>query len=99
MKKILALLLAVMTACSAFAAVSAADEKINATFLYVATDGSDAANGSADAPFATLQKAVEAAGYDKGFEKGIEQGVEQGIEYNIPYNVDTIKKGYPILCA
>ena len=45
------------------------------------------------------QKAVEAAGYDKGFEKGIEQGVEQGIEYNIPYNVDTIKKGYPILCA
>ena len=61
MKRILALLLAVMTACSAFAAVSAADEKINATFLYVATDGSDAANGSADAPFATLQKAVEAA--------------------------------------
>ena len=41
------------------------------------------------------QKAVEAAGYDKGVEKGI---FSTQI-YNIPYNVDTIKKGYPILCA
>ena len=45
------------------------------------------------------QKAIEAAGYDKGLEDGKRQGIEAGVEYNIPYNVDTIKKGYPILCA
>ena len=53
------------------------------------------------------QKAIEAAGYDKGLEDGQKQGIEigteqgrkQGIIYNIHYNVDTIKKGYPILCA
>lgn len=49
------------------------------------------------------QKAVEGAGYDKGLKAGIKQGIEQGIkkglEYNIPINIDTIKEGYPILCA
>ena len=32
-------------------------------------------------------------------EKGIEQGITKKQEYNIPINVDTIKEGYPILCA
>ena len=41
------------------------------------------------------QKAIEDAGYDKGFENGIRKEKS----YNIPINVDTIKEGYPILCA
>ena len=32
-------------------------------------------------------------------QKGIDQDIEVGTEYNIPINVDTIKEGYPILCA
>ena len=35
----------------------------------------------------------------QGMNRGMAQGISQGISYNIPYNVDTIKKGYPILCA
>lgn len=31
--------------------------------------------------------------------EGVEKGIFTKISYNIPYNVDTIKKGYPILCA
>ena len=50
-------------------------------------------------------------GYMKGIKEGIMEGKKtgliegrkEGIEYNIPYNipidVDTIEKGYPILCA
>ena len=37
--------------------------------------------------------------FEAGVEEGIEKGKKEGILYNIPYNVDTIKKGYPILCA
>lgn len=40
---------------------------------------------------------------ENGIKEGIEKGIEQGKIYNIPYNipidVDTIKEGYPILCA
>ena len=63
MKKILSMVITCMMILSCFAAVVSADdaEKIPATFLYVATDGSDSASGAADAPFATLNKAVEAA--------------------------------------
>ena len=32
-------------------------------------------------------------------EEGIEIGKKEGKKYNIPINVDTIKEGYPILCA
>lgn len=36
---------------------------------------------------------------DIGREKGIKEGRKEGKKYNIPINVDTIKEGYPILCA
>ena len=42
-------------------------------------------------------------GLKQGIKQGVEQGMEQGMEqqkiYNIPIDVDTIEKGYPILCA
>ena len=39
-------------------------------------------------------------GLEEGLEKGIKEGREKGIKkYNIPIDVDTIEKGYPILCA
>ena len=31
--------------------------------------------------------------------EGLEKGKKIGMQYNIPINVDTIKEGYPILCA
>ena len=34
-----------------------------------------------------------------GYMKGIKEGKKEGIIYNIPIDVDTIEKGYPILCA
>ena len=34
-----------------------------------------------------------------GIKQGREEGLKEGLEYNIPINVDTIKEGYPILCA
>ena len=35
----------------------------------------------------------------EGRKEGIKEGKERGRKYNIPINVDTIKEGYPILCA
>ena len=35
----------------------------------------------------------------KGLEEGKTKGLAEGEAYNIPINVDTIKEGYPILCA
>lgn len=41
--------------------------------------------------------------HKEGRKEGIEEGEKKGIlkvaRYNIPINVDTIKEGYPILCA
>ena len=34
-----------------------------------------------------------------GYMKGIKEGIMEGKKYNIPIDVDTIEKGYPILCA
>ena len=49
------------------------------------------------------QQAIQQYGYEQGIEHGIQQGVQQTkldvAKYNIPINVDTIKEGYPILCA
>ena len=36
---------------------------------------------------------------EEGIEKGRKEGRKEGKEYNIPISVDTIEKGYPILCA
>ena len=45
----------------------------------------------------------EKNGLEEGKKEGREEGKKEGkIErstYNIPINVDTIKEGYPILCA
>ena len=38
-------------------------------------------------------------GRKEGREEGRKEGREEGKAYNIPINVDTIKEGYPILCA
>ena len=38
-------------------------------------------------------------GHSEGLKDGISKGIKQGFEYNIPIYVDTIKEGYPILCA
>ena len=50
-------------------------------------------------------------GYMKGIKEGImegkkagliegrKEGIEENRKYNIPIDVDTIEKGYPILCA
>ena len=35
----------------------------------------------------------------KEIKKGVFEGSEDDWNYNIPINVDTIKEGYPILCA
>ena len=49
------------------------------------------------------ENAALATARAKGTEEGLKQGKEEGLKYNIPYNipidVDTIEKGYPILCA
>ena len=49
------------------------------------------------------EKAIRKAGYRRGMEKGLEDGKKIGIleiaKYNIPISVDTMEKGYPILCA
>ena len=49
------------------------------------------------------EKAERRFAIKKGLEEGLKKGLEEGLEYNIPYNipidVDTIEKGYPILCA
>lgn len=34
-----------------------------------------------------------------GKKEGKKEGMKKGMIYNIPINVDTIEKGYPILCA
>ena len=36
---------------------------------------------------------------EEGIEIGKKEGKKEGKIYNIPINVDTIKEGYPILCA
>ena len=41
----------------------------------------------------------KAEGLEEGFEKGETKGSEKSKLYNIPIDVDTIEKGYPILCA
>ena len=38
-------------------------------------------------------------GREKGIKEGRKEGKKEGKIYNIPINVDTIKEGYPILCA
>ena len=53
------------------------------------------------------EKAIYQAGLDNGKEEGEKLGRKKGrvetmrevAKYNIPINVDTIEKGYPILCA
>ena len=49
------------------------------------------------------EKAIYQAGLDNGKEEGEKLGREKTMKevakYNIPINVDTIEKGYPILCA
>ena len=42
---------------------------------------------------------VRQMGYEEGLETGLETGQEKEKKYNIPINVDTMKEGYPILCA
>ena len=50
-----------------------------------------------------IRKYLSAGVMDKGVIKATEKGTPQGGNlsplYNIPINVDTIKEGYPILCA
>ncbi len=58
MKKGLALILAALTVTCGVSSPALADG--NTTTFYVATDGSDDAAGTAKAPFATVQKALEA---------------------------------------
>ena len=36
---------------------------------------------------------------EEGIEEGKKEGIKEGEGYNIPISVDTIEKGYPILCA
>ncbi len=60
MKKLTVMILALALAVSFLVPVGA-EGKTEATFLYVAENGSDAASGSIDAPFATIEKAVDAA--------------------------------------
>ena len=49
------------------------------------------------------EKAIYQAGLDNGKEEGEKLGRKKGrvetMKYNIPIDVDTIEKGYPILCA
>ncbi len=45
------------------------------------------------------EQAALASARDKGTQEGLKQGKKEGLEYNIPIDVDTIKEGYPILCA
>ena len=45
------------------------------------------------------EKAERRFAIKKGLEEGLKKGLEEGLEYNIPIDVDTIEKGYPILCA
>ena len=40
-----------------------------------------------------------AIGKAEGLAEGLAEGRAEGRAYNIPINVDTIKEGYPILCA
>ena len=37
--------------------------------------------------------------FNEGIKEGKIEVAKELLKYNIPYNVDTIKKGYPILCA
>ena len=57
----------------------------------------------ARAMFLMDQYAFRLQAREEGIEEGIEEGLKEGVKYNIPYNipidVDTIKEGYPILCA
>ena len=46
-----------------------------------------------------LIEQLVAEGVAKGVKQGIEQYKNEEKLYNIPINVDTIKEGYPILCA
>lgn len=39
------------------------------------------------------------AGHAEGHAEGLAEGENYNIPYNIPIYVDTIKEGYPILCA
>lgn len=48
---------------------------------------------------ATARANGEAQGLKEGHKLGLEKGEKLGLEYNIPIDVDTIEKGYPILCA
>ena len=49
------------------------------------------------------EKAERRFAIKKGLEEGLKKGLEEGLRiqytYNIPIDVDTIEKGYPILCA
>ena len=50
-----------------------------------------------------LRNEGRSSGIDEGKRIGIDEGKRIGIikvaKYNVPINVDTIKEGYPILCA
>ena len=37
--------------------------------------------------------------HKEGRREGMQEGRKEGRKYNIPIDVDTIEKGYPILCA
>ncbi len=86
MKKFICVALVCMIICTIFSSVVFAQEsdKITATFLYVATDGSDAATGAIDAPFATINAAVKAARAIEGMVviniKGGEYAVSETVE-------------------
>ena len=45
------------------------------------------------------EKEAKYTGYCEGKREGYKEGREEGRKYNIPISVDTIEKGYPILCA
>ena len=45
------------------------------------------------------EKRGEKRGRIKGNREGIIHVAKEMLKYNIPINVDTIKEGYPILCA
>lgn len=61
MKRIISLVIVCMMLSSCFAAVYADENKISASFIYVAENGDDAASGSIEAPFKSIAAAVKKA--------------------------------------
>ena len=52
-----------------------------------------------DREYAKRDRKSRQEGKKEGIKEGKEKGRKEEALYNIPINVDTIKEGYPILCA